>query len=117
MDSQQQWNDFHILNTVFSDVVESQGTKWIQTSLVRMAYRGGKDKTTLRSVRGIDGLTVEYAVPFPLTYVFTPKVLQMYGYIFVFLLQIRRAKGILERILVRDTVSGAPQFRTELKVL
>ena len=105
MDSQQSWGDFHFLNTTFTDAVESGlhvgMREWVQLSLVRMSYRGSKEKSVGRTVKGIEGLSVEYAVPFPLIYVMTPKTLHVYGDIFVFLLQIRRAKAVLERILVR----------------
>ncbi|KAF9266306.1 hypothetical protein L218DRAFT_956662 [Marasmius fiardii PR-910] len=107
MDAKQHWNDFHFLNTAFSDVVELSNSPgsghWLQTSLVRFLYRSnaGEEKTATRTVKAIEGLSLEYAVPFPLTYIFTPRNLQVYGDIFVFLLQIRRSKYLLERILVR----------------
>ncbi|KAJ7068696.1 Spc98 family-domain-containing protein [Mycena amicta] len=103
MDGQQAWGDFHFLNSAFRDVVESGGKEWIQASLVRLSYRGSKDG---RSVKVLSGLLVEYAVPFPIAYVFPPRVLQAYGEIFVFLLQIRRSKALLERILVRGAKVG-----------
>lgn len=83
--------------------VNAGAREWIQPSLVRFSYRGGKDKerTISRTVKAIDGLSVEYAVPFPLTYIFRPSVVGMYSEVFGFLLQIRRAKSVLERILVR----------------
>jgi gamma-tubulin complex component 5 len=109
MDSHQQWHDFHFLNSAFAGVVEAQRTKWVETALVRLAYRGSREKSVSRTVRAIDGLTVEYAVPFPLTYIFTPRVLQAYGSIFVFLLQVRRAKANLERFLLRGAVADALQ--------
>lgn len=49
---------------------------------------------------------MEYFVPFPVAYIFPPKVLQVYGEVFVFLLQIRRAKAVLDRILVRGAGMG-----------
>ncbi|KXN89493.1 Gamma-tubulin complex component 5 [Leucoagaricus sp. SymC.cos] len=107
MDSKYSWSDFHFLNTAFADVVEANfsagGREWIQSSLVRFSYRGGKDKerTIYRTVKAIDGLSVEYAVPFPLTYIFRPNIIATYSEIFGYLLQIRRAKNVLERILVR----------------
>jgi gamma-tubulin complex component 5 len=107
MDNKQSWCDFHFLNTAFADVVEANvhaGAKdWIQPSLVRFSYRGGKEKerTIHRTVKSIDGLSVEYAVPFPLTYMLRPSVVAVYNEVFLFLLQIRRAKSVLERILVR----------------
>ncbi|KAG6854464.1 hypothetical protein C0991_006543 [Blastosporella zonata] len=120
MDAQQSWGDFHFLNTAFRDVVDASvnvGAKvWIQPPLVRLSYRGGKDKdrSIARTVKAFDGLAVEYAVPFPLTYIFQPMTLQVYGEIFVLLLQIRRAKGVLERILVRGE-ARAERLRNELK--
>ncbi|KAG7446033.1 uncharacterized protein BT62DRAFT_950010 [Guyanagaster necrorhizus] len=105
MDTQQHWSDFHFLNTTFNDVVESGshvGAKeWVQLSLVRFSYRGSREKVAAKTVKALDGLLLEYAVPFPLTYIFTPRTLQVYGEIFVFLLQIKRAKNVMERILVR----------------
>ncbi|KAJ7105739.1 Spc98 family-domain-containing protein [Mycena crocata] len=121
MDSQQAWGDFHFLNTAFRDVVEAgtnAGTKnWIQTSLVRLSYRGSGDggKGVSRTVKAIGGLLVEYAVPFPIAYIFSPRILQVYGEVFVFLLQIRRAKSMLERILVRGGVGRAGKLGNELK--
>ncbi|KAK0453073.1 Spc98 family-domain-containing protein [Armillaria borealis] len=105
MDTQQHWSDFHFLNATFNDVVEA-GThvgakEWVQLSLVRFSYRGSREKVAAKTVKALDGLLLEYAVPFPLTYIFTPRTLQVYGEIFVFLLQIKRAKNVLERILVR----------------
>jgi gamma-tubulin complex component 5 len=117
MDSQQPWSDFHFLNSAFGDVLDVGRTKWIESSLVRLSYRGNKDRAITRTVKSIDGLLVEYAVPFPLTYIFGPRVLQTYGSLFVFLLQIRRAKSVLERILVRGAITSVPHLGTELKVL
>lgn len=115
MDSQQPWNDFHFLNSAFRDVIESSNSDWIDTSLFRLSYRGVKAAAVSNTVKAIDGLLVEYALPFPLTYVFTPSVLQSYCSLFVFLLQVRRAKCVLERILLRGAVANVG-LRSELKV-
>ncbi|KAF8638546.1 hypothetical protein AX17_002089 [Amanita inopinata Kibby_2008] len=107
MDAQQPWADFHFLNTAFADVVAAsistgQQRQWIRPSLVRLSYRsrdrGGSIETT---VKALDGLSVDYAVPFPLAYIFQPRVVHVYCDVFIFLVQIKRAKGVLERILVR----------------
>lgn len=119
MDMQQQWNDFHFLNSAFGDILEAGHIKWIEGSLVRFSYRAGNDRSSNinRTIKGIDGLLVEYAVPFPLTYLFGPQALRAYGSLFVFLLQIRRAKSVLERILVRgDIVNSRQNISGELKV-
>ncbi|KAH7887320.1 Spc98 family-domain-containing protein [Phlebopus sp. FC_14] len=116
MNSRQSWNDFHFLNSAFSDVIAASNATWIETSLVRLSYRGTNAASISKTVKAIHGLLMEYAAPFPLTYIFTPTVLQSYGSIFVFLLQIRRAKSVLERILLRGAVANVGR-RNELKVL
>jgi len=122
MDSTQSWSDFHFLNAAFSDVVHATMKvgiqEWIQTSLVRLSYRGQRDanRDIKSTIKAIDGLQVEYAVPFPLTYIFRPDAIQKYSEIFAFLLQIRRAKHVLERILVRGDSGREDRFREELKV-
>ncbi|KAI5993575.1 Spc98 family-domain-containing protein [Pisolithus albus] len=115
MDAQQHWTDFHSLNSTFSDIIELSESNWIDPSLVRLSYRGNKAASASQTVNVIDGLLAEYAVPFPLTYIFTPSVLQSYCSIFVFLLKIRRAKSVLEQILLRSAVANAA-LRSELKV-
>ena len=115
MDSPQAWNDFHFLNSAFRDIVESTHSEWIDASLIRFSYRGTKAATISNTVKAIDGLLVEYALPFPLTYIFTPSVLQNYCSLFLFLLQVRRAKSVLERILLRGAVTNVG-LRSELKV-
>ena len=115
MDSQQPWTDFHFLNSAFRDVIESTNSEWIDASLIRLSYRGAKAATISNTVKAIEGLLVEYAIPFPLTYIFTSSVLQNYCSLFVFLLQVRRAKSVLERILLRGTVTNVG-LRSELKV-
>ena len=64
----------------------------------------------------MDGLQIEYAVPFPLTYIWGPQALQTYSSIFVFVLQIQRAKYTLERILVRNAVERERQKDVEMKM-
>lgn len=108
MDTKLPWMDFHFLNTAFADV--ATGLQWIDPALVRFSYRGQQRhqslSTSAKTVRTIDGLQIEYAVPFPLTYIWGPGALQAYCSVFVFILQIRRAKTTLERILVRNAVPG-----------
>jgi len=120
MDSHQTWSDFHFLNTAFNDIVHANtnADNWINASLVRFSYRGSREKEECigRTVRALDGLILEYAVPFPLIYIFQPKILQSYNEIFVFLLQIRRAKNMLERILVRAEHGRSNRLREELKI-
>ena len=120
---QQPWTDFHFLNTLFNDVIEANlsadAKEWLNPCLVRLSYRGSreKDRSIKHTVKAIDGLLVEYAIPFPLTYMFQPTTIQNYCDIFVFLLQVRRAKSVLERILVRGESGREKRLKEELKVL
>jgi gamma-tubulin complex component 5 len=117
MDSRQPWNDFHFLNTAFRAVTQLGSQTWIQASLVRFTYRGNKDRSVSRTVRAIDGLAIEYAVPFPLTYLFGPESSASYSSLFCFLLQIRRAKNVLDRILIRGLNNGVLDYgMPDLKV-
>ncbi|KAJ3741009.1 Spc98 family-domain-containing protein [Lentinula detonsa] len=118
MDSQQNWTDFHFLNTAFSEMIAAsnitgRNEEFIETSLIRLSYQGGsfKEKNALRTVKPLDGLSLEYLIPFPLTYIFTPGNLQLYSEIFIFLLQIRRAKNLLEKILVRGASGSNPGLK------
>ncbi|KAJ4479162.1 Spc98 family-domain-containing protein [Lentinula aciculospora] len=118
MDSKQNWTDFHFLNTAFSEMISASNSvsnieEFIETSLIRLSYRGAslKQKNATRTIKALDGLSLEYAVPFPLTYIFTPVNLQIYNEIFVFLLRIRRAKSLLEIILVRGASGSHPGLK------
>ncbi|OBZ70494.1 Gamma-tubulin complex component 5 [Grifola frondosa] len=116
MDSRLPWNDFHFMNSAFRDIADLGAVRWIDSSLVRISHRGNKDKNVNQTVKAIDGLLIEYAVPFPLTYIFGPRTMQVYSSIFAFVLQIRRAKSTLERILVRDAFGNASHMDGEMKV-
>ena len=117
MDSQQAWFDFHFLNSTLRDVVEMSYHRWIDPSLVRLSYQDSPDKATTRSVRGLNPLFVEYAVPFPLTYICGPKAIQSYSSIFVWLTQIKRARSLLENTVLRGSglVSRDVHQQAEMK--
>lgn len=110
MDTRQPWNDFHFLNKAFQDASKAGASSWINPALVRIAHRGNKDRSIKRTVRAIDGLFIEYAVPFPLTYIFGPEMNVSYSSLFSFLLQIRRSKSVLDRILIRGLNGGVPHY-------
>ncbi|KAI0068599.1 hypothetical protein BV25DRAFT_11798 [Artomyces pyxidatus] len=115
MDAGQPWSDFHFLNSAFRDTIEASGDTWINPSLVRLSYRG-RDTASDRTTKVLEGLWVEYAAPFPLTYVFAPQTSEIYCTVFVFLLQIHRAKTVLERILVRGAAAGVSHKDANMKV-
>ena len=81
---------------------------------MRISYKADRRHSAQRSVVSLDGVSFEYAAPFPLTLVFTPDVLQRYNAIFVLLLQIRRAKSLLDNILMRGSSESA-RTQDELK--
>ena len=128
MDTRQPWNDFHFMNSAFRDVVALNpggrrrgSSRWIDASLVRFSFpprAGGpvQERNIAQTVRALDGLLVEYAVPFPLTYVFGPRTMRVYSAIFTLVLQVRRAKSVLERILVKGGLAQGKQLDGEMKL-
>ncbi len=101
----QAWSDFHFLNNTFRDIVQKYPTNRMEPTLIRFSYSGSRDQALRRTVEALDGLLVEYAAPFPLTYLFGLPSSSVYRSVFVFLLQIRRVKGILESTHAWDTAA------------
>ncbi|EIW61599.1 uncharacterized protein TRAVEDRAFT_143542 [Trametes versicolor FP-101664 SS1] len=121
MDTRQPWNDFHFMNSAFRDVVALHPgrTRWIDPALVRFSFRTTQERSAAQTVRALDGLLIEYAVPFPLTYVFGPRTVRVCSAVFTLVLQVRRAKRVLERILVRGGLvggGGGRKMSGEMKV-
>jgi len=102
MDLGQTWSDFHFLNNTFRDTLKKYTVHQIEPTLVRFSYSGSRDKALKGTVDALDDLLVEYAAPFPLTYIFGLHASGVYQSIFTFLLQIRRAKNVLESSHMRD---------------
>jgi gamma-tubulin complex component 5 len=105
MDSGQFWSDFHFLNNTFRETLNKYFINRIEPTLVHFSYSGSRDKASRGTVDALEDLLVEYAAPFPLTYVFGMHASSVYCSIFVFLLQIRRAKNVLEGARMRDITS------------
>ena len=101
----QAWSDFHFLNNTFRDITQKYPTHRMEPTLIRFSYSGSRGQALRRTVEALDGLLVEYAAPFPLTYLFSLHSYSVYRSVFVFLLQIRRAKGVLERAHTWDTAA------------
>ena len=102
MDLGQTWNDFHFLNNTFRDTLKKYSVNRIEPTLVRFSYSGSRDKASKGTIDALGDLVVEYATPFPLTYIFGLHTSGVYRSILIFLLQIRRAKNVLEGAHMRD---------------
>ncbi|CAE6478232.1 unnamed protein product [Rhizoctonia solani] len=111
IEAQKSWSDYHLLNSSFRDVISATSTSWIDLGRVRLVYRGTKARSSARSIRAVHGLEIEYEFPFPLPYVFGTNALRLYSQVFVLVLQLRRAKMVLDRILVRDHGAGRPELK------
>jgi|SRR5712672_119279 len=105
MDSGQTWNDFHFLNNTFRDALKKFSINRIDPTLVRFSYSGSRDRASRGTVDALDALIVEYAAPFPLIYIFGLDASAVYRSVFIFLLQIRRAKNVLEGAHMRHIAS------------
>lgn len=102
MDSSRSFTDYHFLNTAFADVIDMLPVHWIDSSAIRLFYRGTKDGGSMHSIMALQGLHAEYTVPFPLGYILSSRIMATYNDIFVFLLQIRRSRAVLEGITMRE---------------
>lgn len=102
------WADFHFLNSTFRDVAAHED--WIDANVVRLSYAGHKALSAARSVKGHDGLRIEYIAPFPLNYFFSGEAMQTYSAVFTMLLQIRRGQRALEDSFLRITATGTHEL-------
>jgi gamma-tubulin complex component 5 len=59
----------------------------------------------MRKIDALEDLLVEYAAPFPLTYIFGLHASGVYRSVLIFLLQIRRAKNVLEGVHMQGITS------------
>lgn len=117
MDSGQFWSDFHFLNNTFRDTLNKYSINRIESTLVRFSYSGSRDKASRGTVDALEDLLMEYAAPFPLTYIFGMHASNVYCSIFVFLLQIRRAKNVLEGARMRSIISHLESKECASKII
>ncbi|EJD01366.1 uncharacterized protein FOMMEDRAFT_158502 [Fomitiporia mediterranea MF3/22] len=115
IDAKKIWTDYHFLNTAFREAVSSRYSHQIDSSLVRLSYKSSSKVALLRSVKCFDGLTVDYAAPFPLAFVISSNASRVYNAVFVLLIKIRRAKTFLDNILLRISAADTTRSRDELK--
>ena len=117
MDLGQTWNDFHFLNNTFRDTLKKYSVNRIEPTLVRFSYSGSRDKAFKGTIDTLGDLLVEYAAPFPLTYIFGLHTSGVYRSILIFLLQIRRAKNVLEGAHMRDIISRQKSKEDSNKII
>ncbi|EJD53669.1 hypothetical protein AURDEDRAFT_148576 [Auricularia subglabra TFB-10046 SS5] len=102
------WSDFHFLNSTFRDVAAHED--WIDSNIVRLSYAGHRAMSAARSVKGHDGLRIEYIAPYPLNYFFSGEAMQTYSTVFTMLVQIRRGQRALEDSFLRITSTGSHEL-------
>lgn len=117
MDLRQTWIDFHFLNNTFRDTLKKYSVNRIEPTLVRFSYSGSREKAFKGTIDALGDLLVEYAAPFPLTYIFGFHTSSVYRSILVFLLQIRRAKNVLEGARMRDITSRQKSKEVSNKII
>ncbi|CAG8658804.1 6071_t:CDS:2, partial [Dentiscutata heterogama] len=97
IDKKQMWYDTYILNDIFLNTVRKW--KWLDGGLVSVWIDDipGK-KPNITTVRVFEKIVIEYRIPWPINNIMQSKTLQYYKRIAVFLLQVKRAKYLLERL-------------------
>ncbi|KZW04152.1 hypothetical protein EXIGLDRAFT_716152 [Exidia glandulosa HHB12029] len=93
------WADFHFLNSTFRSVTAHE--TGLDANVVRLSYGGHSAASASRTVRGFDGLRVEYIAPFPLNYFFSGDSMHAYSRTFAFLVQLRHAQRALDDAFLR----------------
>ncbi|CAG8629893.1 11660_t:CDS:2 [Acaulospora colombiana] len=99
LDAQQKWHDLHFLNGNLRSVSSVDRVPWINIELVQFHVRGGRERNdTLTLTSDFDPRKVSY----PLTYLLRRPSAVVYSSVFIFLLQIRRSKALIDRILLHN---------------
>ncbi|KZT50429.1 hypothetical protein CALCODRAFT_188828 [Calocera cornea HHB12733] len=101
LETRHTWFDYHALNAAFRDLLATRSESRIDASLLRFWYTKPREDAAARMTRCLSGLSVTYEVPIPLLYLLTPETLQKYSTVFVLLMQVRRAKRLIDGIVVR----------------
>ncbi|EJU06390.1 hypothetical protein DACRYDRAFT_113103 [Dacryopinax primogenitus] len=101
LDTRHIWFDFHAVNATFRDLLATRQQNNVDASLVRFWYTKPREDAAARMTRCLSGLSVTYEVPVPLLYLLTPDSLLKYSTIFALVMQVRRAKRLIDNIIVR----------------
>ncbi|CAI2170345.1 18936_t:CDS:10 [Funneliformis geosporum] len=97
IDKKQMWYDSYVLNEVVLNTIKN--FKWLDKSsvIVWVNDEAGK-KPNIKTVRVFEKIAFEYRLPWPLDNIIRSNTLTSYKRIIVFLLQVKRAKYLLERL-------------------
>lgn len=112
MDRGHAWHDYSLLNAAWSKAAARSNT---DSTLLRFRVNSAKNlRSIIRSVKVLEHLALDYSLPWPLSFVFTPAILEIYTSIFRFLLQVRRAKHLVDRLsLVKPGSSTVPSLQVQ----
>ncbi|CAG8513146.1 4744_t:CDS:10 [Cetraspora pellucida] len=97
IDKKQMWYDRYILNDIFLNTVRKW--KWLDGGLVSAWIDDVPGKRPdITTVKVFEKIVIEYRIPWPINNIIQSRTLQYYKRIVVFLLQVKRAKYLLERL-------------------
>jgi gamma-tubulin complex component 5 len=109
------WNDRFLLTelvqSTFGDIACVDPSRLLMRS-TRSPYPDGG--TQNRSVKILKVLSMDYILPWPVANIIPKSAIAIYQRIFTFLMQIRRAKYILERQRLRKEDDGSEGFRVNI---
>lgn len=102
--------DQHFLNRTFRE--DTRAFSWVNLDLIRIRVKSDRIRNNfldeLRSIR------FDYSIPWPLNYMFTPHVMDIYQAISTFLLQLQYTKHALTRLVVRPREMGKEEIEIGL---
>ena len=93
------WNDRFVLTGLFHETFVNVNCVDINRLVIRPSPEGhSTDQSLGRSVRSFASIEVNYTLPWAVAIIVNPRSQRIYQTIYVFLLQVERAKQLLQRI-------------------
>ena len=104
------WDDSFYLTELFREVFGVLPNIDVQRLRVRSRQIDRNDMPNKRNtVRMLVTIRVEYLLPWPIANIVRKESIQIYQRIFIFLMQLERAKQIMERYRLRKSTAGAKE--------
>ncbi|MCJ1467177.1 hypothetical protein MMC07_005800 [Pseudocyphellaria aurata] len=104
------WNDGFLLTELFQNIFSALACVDIGCLAVRPSAGSYQDiQSKRRSMRILGSISLRYTLPWPVANIIKQESILIYQRIFVFLLQVKRAKHILERQRLLKSALPAPK--------
>ncbi|KAF2731903.1 hypothetical protein EJ04DRAFT_554437 [Polyplosphaeria fusca] len=93
------WNDRFLVTELARGIFASTLTR---SEVERVTVRSARKKGNDRSIKGLSGISIDYALSWPILNIIQRSTIPAYQQLFTFLLQVYRAKYLIQRINWRN---------------